>query len=428
MNIVRIIAVAAISFAFSGQVFGQNLITNGGFESAGSGWNLYITDTVAFKAAVTYPTTGAAEGTTYAHVNVTKVTGANPDSINWMVQLQFPQWIATKNANYQLSFKAKSSATALKVGESRGGSYAYVNGFVFTLTATWQTYSCMFTSDTSGAGKLLLNFYVGAAVGTYDFDSVTLVQTGTTIPTNSLISNGGFELEGAGWYLYVQSDANPPAAATVSYPSTGAPEGSKYASVNVTAATDASQVQLQLPLFTAEANAKYILTYKARGTGIIELVSQSGSDYSPIESFSPDLTPDWATYSQTFTSTTTAGSGALRINFWIGTPGSYDFDSVSVVKTTTSIRAAVTASFPIVEKLTARKSANGMMVTVAGPRSQGGFWLGVFSPEGRMIKSVSVSRESAGAIFVPMNTTRGTYIIRFKDTSGDIVKKVCWMR
>ena len=427
MNIIRIIAVAAISFAFSGQLFGQNLIINGGFESAGSGWNLYITDTVAFKAAVSYPTTGAAEGTTYAHVNVTKATGANPDSINWMVQLQFPQWTAVKNANYQLSFKAKSSATALKVGESRGGSYAYVNGFVFTLTTTWQTYSCMFTSDTAGAGKLLLNFYVGAAVGTYDFDSVTLVQTGATIPTNSLISNGGFELEGAGWGLYVQTENG--AAATASYPSTGAPEGSKYCSVNVTASPnpDPMQVQLQLPLFTAEANARYTLTYKAKGAGTIEVVSQSPADYSLIESSFQDITSDWTTYSYTFTCDTT-GNGALRINFWLGmTTGAYDFDSVSVVQNTTPILNKATIAFPISEKLTARKFGNGMAMTVAGPRWQGSFSLGVYSPEGRMIKSVSGLRECAGVIFVPMNTTRGTYIIRFKDASGNIVKKVCWM-
>jgi len=29
----------AFSFIFAGQVFAQNLITNGGFESGGTGWN-----------------------------------------------------------------------------------------------------------------------------------------------------------------------------------------------------------------------------------------------------------------------------------------------------------------------------------------------------------------------------------------------------
>ena len=426
MSVSRFIALTVFSFAFSSLLFAQNLITNGGFETNGAGWNLYIADTVGFAAAVTYPTTGAAEGTKYAHVNVTKATVSDPASDNYKVQLQFPQWVAVKNANYKLSFKAKSSATALKVGMSRGGSYAYVNGFDFTLTTSWQTYSCMFTSDTAGTGKLLLNFYVATAIGTYDFDSVSLVQTGTTIPTNSLISNGGFELDGAGWGLYVQTENG--AAATMTYPSTGAPEGAKYASINVTASSDVPQVQLQLPIFTAEANVMYILTYKAKGAGSIEVVSQAGPpDYTAKESSFQDITSSWTTYSKTFTSDV-AGSGALRINFWLGlSPGTYDFDSVSVVKTTTSINTDRTAAFPNTGKLIARKLANGMAMSVAGPLSQGSFSLGVYSPEGRMIKTVSGTRQSAGAIFVPMNIKRGTYIIRFTDANGTMVKKMCWM-
>jgi hypothetical protein len=425
MKIFRCVTLIAFSFVFFGQVFAQNLITNGGFETSGAGWNLYIADTVGFAAVVTYPTTGAAEGTVYAHINVTKATVTDPASDNWKAQLQFPKWTAVKNANYKLSFKAKSSATAMKVGISRGVSYAYFNGYDFTLTAAWQTYTCMFTSDTSGNGQLLLNFYVGAAIGTYDFDSVNLVQTGTNVPTSSLISNGGFEIEGAGWGLYVQT---PNATATMTFPSTGAPEGTKYASVNVAATSDASQVQLQLPLFTAEANAMYILTYKAKGAGSIEVVSQAGPpDYTAKESSYQDITSSWTTYSKTFTSDV-AGSGALRFNFWLGlSPGTYDFDSVSVVKTTTAIHTSSAMAFPIAGKLNARKFGNGMAMSVAGQLSRGRFSLGVYSPEGRLIKSVSGSRQSAGAIFVPMNMKRGTYLIRFSDDNGTIVKKLCWM-
>jgi hypothetical protein len=359
-------------------------------------------------------------------VNVTKATVSDPASDNYKVQLQFPQWVAVKNANYKLSFKAKSSATALKVGMSRGGSYAYVNGFDFTLTTSWQTYSCMFTSDTAGTGKLLLNFYVGAAVGTYDFDSVNLVQTGTTVPTNSLISNGGFETAGNGWGLYVQTENM--AAATASYPTTGAAEGTMYASVNVTAASDPSQVQLQLPLFTADSNAAYVVSFKARGAGDIQVVSQYDATrgYAAVQSFYQTLTNAWASYVDTF-SCNVSGSGALRINFWLGTMGTYDFDAVSVVKTTGVGVKNTSGNAFVPGKLTARKLANGMAVSAIGPLSQGRFSLSVYSPDGRMIKSVSGSRQSTGAIFVPMNMKRGTYLIRFTDDNGTIVKKMCWM-
>ena len=426
MSVSRFIALTVFSFAFAGQISAQNLITNGGFESAGAGWNLYIADTAGFAAAVTYPTTGAAEGTKYASVNVTKATVSDPASDNNKVQLQFPQWVAVKNANYKLSFKAKSSATALKVGMSRGGSYAYVNGFDFTLTTSWQTYSCMFTSDTAGTGKLLLNFYVATAIGTYDFDSVSLVQTGTTNPTNSLISNGGFELDGAGWGLYVQTDNG--AAATMTYPSTGAPEGAKYASVNITASSDAPQVQLQLPIFTSEANVMYVLTYKAKGAGSIQIVSQAGPpDYTAKEAFYDDLTSSWQTFKQTFTSDV-AGSGALRINFWLGlSTGTYDFDSVSVVKSTTSILKNATMGSQISGNFAIRNLEHGVAMSIPGQYAKGRFTVGAYSPEGRMISSISGSRESAGEVFLPMRGSRGTYFIRFTDANGTIVRKMCRM-
>jgi hypothetical protein len=283
----------------------------------------------------------------------------------------------------------------------------------------------MFTSDTAGTGKLLLNFYVGAYVGTYDFDSVSLVQTGTTNPTNSLISNGGFELDGAGWGLYVQTDNG--AAATMTYPSTGAPEGAKYASVNITASSDASQVQLQLPIFTAEANVMYVLTYKAKGAGSIKIVSQAPPDYTEKEAFYDDLTSSWQTFKQTFTSDV-AGSGALRINFWLGlSTGTYDFDSVSVVKSTTSILKNATTGSQISGNFAIRNLEHGVAMSIPGQYAKGRFTVGAYSPEGRMISSISGSRESAGEVFLPMRGSRGTYFIRFTDANGTIVRKMCRM-
>ncbi|MGB7569339.1 MAG: carbohydrate binding domain-containing protein [Chitinivibrionales bacterium] len=428
MSIFRCMVLTAFSFVFAGQLFAQNLITNGGFESGGTGWNLQLQTN--FLGTVTYPTTGAPEGTTYAHVNITQAPGTNPDSINWMAQLQFPQWTAVKNAIYTLSFKAKSSATTMKVGLNRGApSYAYVNGFAFTLTTSWQTYSCMFTDTASGNGALLLNFNVGAAVGTYDFDSVNLVQTGTNVPTNSLISNGGFETAGSGWGLYVQSGTG--AAATVSYPSTGAAEGTMYGSVNVSAIatvnTSAIQVQLQLPLFTADSNAWYILSYKARGPGDIVVASQDGATYATVQQIPQTLTSAWAPYADTF-SCNVKGSGALRLNFWLGlSTGTYDFDAVSVVKTTSVMVKNASSAF-VPGKLTVRKMENRLEVSAPGRNSNGRFSIGVYTAQGRMVKSISGLRESAAKIFIPMSGIKGTCIVRFTDASGTVADKFCWVR
>jgi hypothetical protein len=138
------------------------------------------------------------------------------------------------------------------------------------------------------------------------------------------------------------------------------------------------------------------------------------------------LTNAWASYVDTF-SCNVSGSGALRINFWLGTMGTYDFDAVSVVKTTGVGVKNTSGNAFVPGKLTARKLANGLDVMAPGRNQQDRFSLGVYSPEGRMIKSISGSRQNAEAIFVPMNTKRGTYLIRFTDDNGTIVKKLCWM-
>jgi hypothetical protein len=401
---------------------GGNLIDNGGFESAGAGWNLLMQS--GFLASMEYPSAGAPEGTTFARVRVTQVTVTDPNMDNWKVQLQLPVWMAVKNAIYRLTFKARSTATTFKVGINRPGAAGiYVNGFDIPLDTTWQTRSCMFISDTSGVGQLRLNFYVAADTGVYDFDSVSLVMTGTTVPTNSLISNGGFEVEGSGWNLYVQPGVG--AEATATFPSDSAPEGSKYARVNVVSAGDASQVQWQLPIFTAEANATYTLTYKARGAGTIEAVSQTGPpDYRPTGSFYQDVTSAWTTYSQTFMSDS-AGSGMMRINFWLGLPGTYDFDSVSLVKTgNASVRFNAQKTRQL-NALTVRKAGAGYAVTLPGLASQERFSLSVFSPAGRLIKSVSGVRNGNNEILLPLKNLKGTYIIRYSDANQKISKRAC---
>ena len=408
---------------------GGNLIDNGGFEAAQAGWNLLIQS--GFTASIAYPTDSAPEGTTYARVTVTNVTVTDPNQDNWKVQLQLPEWMAIKNAIYRLTFKVRSTASTFKVGINRPGAAGiYVGGFDIPLDTTWQTRSCMFISDTSGYGQLRLNLYIGAYTGVYDFDSVSLAMTGTAVPTNSLISNGGFEVEGSGWNLYVQKDQGVTAAATVSFPDTGAPEGSKYSSITVISTSDASQVQWQLPLFIADSGATYTLTYKARGTGLIEIVTQHDAtlDYSPIESFFPDLTPDWATYSQAITSPV-SGSGALRINFWLGSSmGTFDFDSVSLVKNPNASIRWSSADKAARMALTVRKASAGYAVTLPGRASKGPFSLSIYNAAGRMIKSVAGNRNGNSVLYLPLNNLKGTYIVRYSDATGMIIKRTCWVR
>jgi hypothetical protein len=406
---------------------GGNLIDNGGFENPdnpGLGWNLQLQ--TGFSATVEYPTVGAFEGTAFARVKVTNVTVTDPNADNWKVQLQVPEWMVTKNAIYRLTFKVRSTAKTFKVGINRGS--AYLNGFDIPLDTAWQTRSCMFTGDTSGIGLMRLNFYIGADTGVYDFDSVSLVMTGTTVPTNSLIPNGGFELESSGWNLYVQSGVG--AEATISFPDSAAPEGSKFARVNITSTGDPSQVQLQLPIFTAEANAIYTLTFKARGAGTIEVVTQSGPpDYLPLYSPSyEDLTSEWKTFSEQITDTL-SGSGVLRLNFWLGlSTGIYDFDSVSLVKTGMASIRSVSAKAGLRKTLSIRKTGAGYAITLPDRASKGAFSLSIYNAAGRMIKSIAGARAATSEIYLPIKNLKGTYIFRYSDMNGNITKRTCLVR
>jgi len=405
---------------------GGNLIDNGGFESGGLGWNLLLQS--GFLGTIIYPTTGAPEGTTFAQVHITQTAGTgDPETYNWEAQLQLPQWMAAKNGIYQLTFKVKSTAPTFKVGLNRGSSY--LNGFDIPLDTTWQTRSCMFISDTTGLGLVNINFYMGADTGVYDFDSVSLVMTGTAAPTNNLISNGGFELQGSGWNLYIQDGTG--AVASMSYPDSVAPEGTRFGRLTITTpGSDYSQVQVQLPLFTAELNAIYAVTFKARGPSGIQIESQydASQSYAPISGAFVDLTNSWATYSDTFTSTV-AGNGALRINFWLGesVPGTYDFDSVFVVKIgTVAVRPA--RANKALSALTIRKVDAGYAIALPGPVPKGAYALSIYSPAGRLIKSITGVRKGYDVVFLPLKSLKGTYIIRYSDVNGGITKRTCLVR
>jgi hypothetical protein len=424
MRVSKRVLTAVVIAATTVQIFAQNLISNGGFEDAGTGWNLQCqTD---FAATVSYPTSGAPEGTTYALINVTQVTVVDPQQDNWKVRLQLPDWEATKNGVYRLTFKARSTTKHLKVGITRGGAGAYIAGYDMPVDTVWQTQSCMFISDTSGTGELRLNFYIGADTGVYEFDSVALEKTGETTPTDNLIANGGFELDGAGWGTYLQQDVG--ASATFTYPTAGAPEGSRYADITVISGGDASQVQLQTPLFTAELDATYIITFKAKGTANIFVVSQGDqtTNFQVKESKTQYLTTDWATYSAEFVADA-AGYGAFRLNFHCGgNDGTYDFDSVYVTKSEMAALRNSSGKLSQEKKLTIRKVGGGMLVALPNSRTNGNYSLAMYSPSGRLLGSHTGFCNGSGEVLLPLKSSRGMVLVVYSD-QGSTVRKNCFV-
>jgi hypothetical protein len=125
----------------------QNLITNPGFEAdpLGNYWSLWKdSSAAAANAVISYPNTGAPQGTRYARVEVTV-----PSTENWHIQLQIPpDWIADSGTTYDLKFWARSdSSRSIHVGIQDGpdGQFAYRSGMDFSLTPEWTEYSLSYT-------------------------------------------------------------------------------------------------------------------------------------------------------------------------------------------------------------------------------------------------------------------------------------------
>lgn len=158
-------------------VLGQNLITNPGFESSGSGWALVTdgTDTGSVSA-VTYPDSGAHSGTRYARIEVT-----TPAVENWHIQFQTPAgWDAVNGGTYDMTFWAKSensSSLHFSVQDGPNNGYTYRTGFDFALTPEWAEYTFSYTSDVEGNGALRFFLYVGSVADTYGFDDFNLTMT-----------------------------------------------------------------------------------------------------------------------------------------------------------------------------------------------------------------------------------------------------------
>jgi hypothetical protein len=163
----------------------QKLLSNPGFENTNPGdyWQLWKSDTTSaatYDAALTFPDTGAHEGTRYARV---EVKAAAPE--NWHIQLQLPpDWVADSGASYELKFWARSdSSTSIHLGIQDGpdNNYTYRSGQDFPLAPEWAEQTLVYASDRAGNGALRFNLYLGRSQDTYGFDAFSLTKQTTGI-------------------------------------------------------------------------------------------------------------------------------------------------------------------------------------------------------------------------------------------------------
>ena len=157
-------------------VLGQNLITNPGFESGGTGWTLFTQGGSVAVASVTYPSTGAHGGTRYARVAVT--TPAASASENWHVQFQPPTgWSAGIGTTYEFKFWAKGDSSQNIHVSVQGADYTYLTGTSFGLTTDWTEYTLTHVSEAEGTNAVRFHVYVAESKGVYSFDDFTLTGT-----------------------------------------------------------------------------------------------------------------------------------------------------------------------------------------------------------------------------------------------------------
>jgi hypothetical protein len=185
----------ALMLCLSATVKGQNLINNPSFEAEtpSNYWGLWKdSSATAANAVLSFPDSGAPQGTKYARVAVTATALEN-----WHVQLQIPpDWIADSGVTYELKFWAKSdSSRNIHVGIQDGpdGQFAYRSGMDFSLSPEWAEYSLTYTSDRQGNGAVRFNLYLGLYQDTYGFDGFSLqaqqtvgIQSGLTDAARAL--------------------------------------------------------------------------------------------------------------------------------------------------------------------------------------------------------------------------------------------------
>jgi endo-1,4-beta-D-glucanase Y len=150
----------------------QNILNNPGFEDGKAWWNLQAPDTS--YATADFASAEAHSGTKACHINVKKAA-----TDNWKIQINLPNNYTAKLIKYKLTFWAKADKNVsvhMAAQRGAGGKYAYKTGNNYNLTQSWQEFQMTYTSDTTGAGELCFNLFLGAAAANYYIDDFVLEE------------------------------------------------------------------------------------------------------------------------------------------------------------------------------------------------------------------------------------------------------------
>jgi endo-1,4-beta-xylanase len=142
------------------------LLTNAGFESGSTGWNIFNTN----GATITFTTgSNAHTGTGYMQVvNPTAQTGNQ-----WKVQVSSSAFATTPGKQYVISYWVKAAAAGGSIRLSTGPTNAQYQGDQ-TIGTTWQQISWTITANLASTTFL---FDMGQAANTYYIDDASVKES-----------------------------------------------------------------------------------------------------------------------------------------------------------------------------------------------------------------------------------------------------------
>ncbi|NLD99502.1 MAG: hypothetical protein GX640_06470 [Fibrobacter sp.] len=175
--------------------------------------------------------------------------------------------------------------------------------------------------------------------------TIILLQTFfISLYSQNLLTNGSFE-NSTGWSLYVNPEKN--ADAELSFPTTGAQDGNRFARVTVTAISDLNwHIQLQDPAWTCKKGVEYHLSFYAKADANRAIqVAVSGDSTSPYTYRSGtelSVGTEWKKFDIYYKSDV-EGSNATSFNFYCGYAiGVYDFDNVIIEENSITLPSTIT--------------------------------------------------------------------------------------
>jgi hypothetical protein len=211
--------------------------------------------------------------------------------------------------------------------------------------------------------------------------------------------------------------------ASVTYPTSGARTGTRYARVLVTvpaaSAAENWHVQFQPPAWTAGIGATYEFKFWAKSDSSANIhVSVQGSDFTYLTGTSFGLTTEWTEYSLTHVSDA-EGTNAVRFFVYVAeSVNAYSFDDFSVTALTAGVRGGAGTQG---QGLQVRQGRDNLVLTLDGG-FPGNVKAELFDLRGTSL--ATASGKADGSLLLDLPRKSGSYIVHASTPTRAWVRKV----